>query len=78
MLIAALLTLCSLSCSLAEFDKERCYQKCRRTPGFMARVTLCSDGHYSDGSEDNCMQECDRQFWKDFDDKTRDLGKKMK
>jgi len=26
--------------------------------------------------EDDCMQECDRKFWKDFDEKTGDTDKK--
>lgn len=78
MLATALLFLCSLSCSWADFDKDRCYQKCRRTPGFMARVGLYSDGRYAIASYEDCTQECDRQFWKDFDNRTEDLDKKTK
>jgi len=74
----ALLLLGLISPSSADFDRELFYQKCRRTPGFMARATLCSDSLCIQASYEDCMQECDRQFWKDFDEKTEGLDKTTK
>jgi len=74
--VGAILLLGSLpGPAAADFDREQCYNKCRRTPGYMAR--LFSDDLKRQASfEDDCMQECDRKFWKDFDEKSGDPDKK--
>jgi hypothetical protein len=73
---AALLTVCSIGQSSADFDRDRCYQKCRRTPGFMAQRGPDIHLQYSQASYDECLAECDRDYWKDFDSRTGDLDKK--
>ncbi len=74
---AALLTVCAASYSPADFDRDQCYQRCKRTPGPMGQRSLHAHSpRLSQSSYDNCMLECDRQFWKDFDGRTNDPEKK--
>jgi hypothetical protein len=75
MLAAVLLALSAASQPRADFDRDRCYQKCRGKPGSIVRLDVHVDGNFAQGSYDACMQECDRQFWQDFDDKSKDMDK---
>jgi len=73
--VAALLLWCLPGPAAADFDRDQCYNKCRRTPGPMVRL-FGDDFQRRASFEDDCMQECDRKFWKDFDEKTGDTDKK--
>ena len=55
-----------------DFDRENCYGKCRGVPlrfGYLPEeVRPC---HLAQGNYDACMQEYERQFWAEFDEKTK-------
>jgi hypothetical protein len=60
-----------------EFDREQCYGKCRGVPlrfGHLEEeATPC---HLAQANYDACMQECERKFWAEFEEKTRSLQEK--
>lgn len=51
----------------ADFDREQCYGKCRGVPlrfGNLPEVRPC---YLAQANYDACMQECERQFWAEFE-----------
>lgn len=55
-----------------EFDREACYGKCRGVPlrfGYLPEAILLTN--LAQGNYDACMQECERRFWADFEEKTK-------
>jgi hypothetical protein len=52
----------------ADFDRDQCYSKCRGVPlrfgSFQEEVRPC---HLAQGNYDACIQECERQFWAEFE-----------
>jgi hypothetical protein len=58
----------------ADFDREACERACRSRymgPG----VFKSGDSGHQLMSLDSCIQECERQFWEDFEKKTSDKEK---
>jgi len=69
MLVVAAVTVPVLSSTVAAqgaFDRDSCLRNCA-----WLRPTGPSSGGWM--SYQNCMAECERRFWKDFDDRTSDL-----
>jgi hypothetical protein len=48
---------------LQDFNRDACYSTC--PCAFSRAFQACAD----------CMQECDRKFWRNFDEKSRKLEK---
>jgi hypothetical protein len=69
------MTLPSSPAFCQDFDREACYRGCRRT--IMPLLSYEGDretGYRIAGSQDDCLQECERKFWEDFEKK--DKGRK--
>jgi hypothetical protein len=66
MAAVAVPVLSSTAAAQGGFDRDSCLRNC---------AWLRPTGRGSGGwmNYQNCMAECERRFWKDFDDKTRDL-----
>ncbi|MBI4961975.1 MAG: hypothetical protein HY913_01730 [Desulfomonile tiedjei] len=78
-LVVALLIVCLPNAGVTDFDRYNCYRKCARQPVPLGLLGGEASSHYlTQGSYDTCMQECERQFWKDFDEKAKDDKEKEK
>ncbi len=58
--------LASTAAAQGAFDRDSCLRGC-------AWLKPIGRGHGGWINYQNCMAECERRFWNDFDDKTRDL-----
>ncbi len=55
-----------------DFDREQCYGKCRGVPLRFGRgLEEAIPCNLAQGNYDACMQECERRFWADFEEKTK-------
>ncbi|HMK34775.1 MAG TPA: hypothetical protein VK463_06895 [Desulfomonilaceae bacterium] len=73
LLVASLLGIWPITVCRGDFNREACERACRSRylgPGVFKDIDDGSGNQLM--SLDTCMQECDRQFWKDFDKKTGD------
>jgi len=71
----ALTALLLSNAGYAEFDRDSCYGKCRGAPlRFGQLPEAVRLNHLAQGNYDACIQECDRQFWAEFD-KTANTAK---
>ena len=55
-----------------DFDRDACYGKCRGVPLRFGRLRdEVRLSHLTQGNYDGCIQECDRQFWAEFEEKAK-------
>jgi hypothetical protein len=72
LIVAMFLGIWPATLCLCDFDREACEQACRTR--YMGLGVFKDDGSdYALMSLDSCMQDCNRQFWEDFDAKSSDL-----
>ncbi len=57
-----------------DFDRQACERACRTRYGGPGVFRSDDSGHQL-MSLDSCMQECERQFWEDFERKTGGMEK---
>ncbi len=69
------------SAGYADFDIEECYGDCRGLPWRYNFGQVPHEGKLipmMQGNYDDCMQECDRKFWVEFDRNTEGIKGKHK
>jgi len=62
-----------------DFDREACYGKCRGVPlrfgELPEEIRPCA---LAQANYDACIQDCERQFWAEFEEKTKGPREKDK